>query len=197
MGENTLLIGVILGQSLLIVIALGMIFYIGLKFHQLDKNKESKKGLQPLKSITGPKKTKGAESSQPDNLSVGMCDTHPNNRANGSCAICEKLLCEDCNMMSGKLHFCPEHFNFYNKNTWIEVDRVKTTPETTEKSGYLFSFKKEKWQNKNIPLVIEIHYKINLDNDQIESEVGLFCTEGYKTEIQEELRLIKQKESNV
>ena len=149
MSENTLLMAMILGQSLLIVIALGMIFYFGFKFQRLSKSEKlfTKKDSD-TSSVKKLKEENSKASPSSENLTVGMCDTHPANRANGSCAICEKLLCEDCNMMNGKLHFCPEHFSFYNQNNWVEIDRVKTTPDTTEKSGYLFSFKKRNGKSK-------------------------------------------------
>ena len=116
-----------------------------------------------------------------------MCDTHPNNRANGSCAICEKLLCEDCNMEIDRFHFCPEHFQLFTSNKWEMLDKIKTTPETTEASAHLFDFKRSKWKENKTPMYIEIHYQINVENDQIESDVALYAIADQAQLLKDEL----------
>ena len=193
MNENTLLMAMIFGQSILIFIALGFVVYFSLKFHKKDKY-SSKNPIQknPEKKEVGPV-------IQPAKapLSVGMCDTHPNARANGHCAICEKLLCEDCNMESEKLHFCPEHYALFTENDWELLQKVKTTPDTTEESAHLFEFKNDKWKNEKVPLYVEIHYQINIENDQIESDVALYALKDQATHLKEQLEVLAKKEKDV
>ena len=184
MSENTLLMAMILGQSLLIVVVLGVIGYFSWQFHRnnlkniyRDQPEEKKKSSPSIESTT-----------TNDTLSVGMCDTHPNNRANGSCGICEKLLCEDCNMEIDRFHFCPEHFQLFTSNEWTMLEKIKTTPETTEASAHLFEFKRSKWKKDKTPMYIEIHYQINVETDQIESDVALYAIKNQSQKLKEELK---------
>ena len=193
MSENTLLMAMIFGQSILILIALGFVVYFSLKFHKkenssLQNSKQVKSHREELKPIAQPAKAP---------LSVGMCDTHPNARANGHCAICEKLLCEDCNMESEKLHFCPEHYALFTENDWKLLQKVKTTPDTTEESAHLFEFKNDKWKNEKVPMYVEIHYQINIENDQIESDVALYALKDQASHLKEQLETMAKKEKDV
>ena len=193
MNENTLLMAMIFGQSILIFIALGFVVYFSLKFHKKDKlSSQNPTQKNPQKKEVRPviQPTKAP-------LSVGMCDTHPNARANGHCAICEKLLCEDCNMESEKLHFCPEHYALFTENDWGLLQKVKTTPETTEESAHLFEFKNDKWKNEKVPMYVEIHYQINIENDQIESDVALYALKDQATHLKEQLEVLAKKEKDV
>ena len=184
MSENTLLMAMILGQSLLIVIVLAAIGYFSWQFHR-NNLKNIYQGEETEKKKSSP----SIEStSSNDALSVGMCDSHPNNRANGSCGICEELLCEDCNMEIDRFHFCPEHFQTYTSNKWEMLEKIKTTPETTEASAHLFNFKRSMWKKNKTPMYIEIHYQINVENDQIESDVALYAMASQAELLKEELK---------
>ena len=193
MNENTLLMAMIFGQSILIFIALGFVVYFSMKFHRTDKS--SSDNLRPSKEISKEIRPIAQPAKAP--LSVGMCDTHPNARANGHCAICEKLLCEDCNMESEKLHFCPEHYALFTENDWELLQKVKTTPDTTEESAHLFEFKNDKWKNEKVPLYVEIHYQINIENDQIESDVALYALKDQASHLKEQLEVLAKKEKDV
>ena len=67
-----------------------------------------------------------------------------------------------------RFHFCPEHFQLFTSNEWTMLEKIKTTPETTEASAHLFEFKRSKWKEDKTPMYIEIHYQINVETDQIE-----------------------------
>lgn len=72
------------------------------------------------------------------------------------------------------------------KHEWEEVLTLKTSTEDPEEGVRLFDKKKEIFEKDNIPTYIETHYKINVDQDFIETYLVLFG-------IKEELPKIKNK----
>jgi hypothetical protein len=114
---------------------------------------------------------------------AGYCSFHDKEFAVSSCAICEKLLCENCDKADDTLHFCPEHFNLYLTNKWTAITNIKTTPETPEAGHHIYSFKNSNWANHQIPGYIITHYRINVESDFIESYVQLFVLEDEADEL--------------
>lgn len=101
------------------------------------------------------------------------CSHHPDTPSVGSCLICEEVFCEDCLIDHESMHFCKEHFRTFASNKWEQITDVRTTPETPEDGLYIYNFKKDLWLNKSIPTFVMTHYKINIENDYIESFIQL------------------------
>ncbi len=114
------------------------------------------------------------------------CYNHPQIPSTGTCSICNKTFCETCLKEFEKLNFCTNHYQLFLKHEWDEIDTVKTTPDQPEKALYLYRFKEKIWAKDNIPTYIITHYKINIDDDHIESHVKLFARK-------EEVVLLKEK----
>ncbi len=101
------------------------------------------------------------------------CIHHPDAPSVGSCLICEEVFCEDCLVDHESMHFCKEHFRTFAAYKWKQITDVRTTPDTPEDGLYIYNFKRDLWQNKNIPTFVMTHYKINIENDFIESFIQL------------------------
>ena len=71
------------------------------------------------------------------------------------------------------MHFCKEHFRTFANNKWKQITDVRTTPDTPEDGLFIYNFKRDLWQDKNIPTFVMTHYKINIENDFIESFIQL------------------------
>ena len=101
-----------------------------------------------------------------------LCEPH---RKESSCNLCYlryfnlRRLC----FKHETLHFCHEHFQVYLSNEWKAIASEVTTPDNTTKSDYLIQFKKNQWEQFKSPLYIQVHYQINVDTDEIESNVSL------------------------
>lgn len=172
--ENSLIILTIV-QSILILALSGVIIFFGFHFFKNNQSKSdnNQSSLKKLKTTIPP---------------TGYCQFHSQLKAEASCSICESLLCESCAKPYEKIHFCPEHFEVFKNHSWEVLETVKTTPDDTKGSEYLFKFKKSLWTEKNVPTYIQIHYQINVDDDTIISEIKLLCIkedlEKYKLLIQ-------------
>ncbi|MGZ3787456.1 MAG: hypothetical protein ACXVLQ_02970 [Bacteriovorax sp.] len=101
------------------------------------------------------------------------CIHHQDAPSVGSCLICEEVFCDDCLVEHESMHFCKEHFRTYASYKWKQITDVRTTPDTPEDGLYIYNFKRDLWANKNIPTFVMTHYKINIENDFIESFIQL------------------------
>ena len=101
------------------------------------------------------------------------CIHHKEAPSVGSCLICEEVFCVDCLVDHESMHFCKEHFRTYANYKWKQITDVRTTPDTPEDGLFIYNFKRDLWLNKSIPSFVMTHYKINIENDYIESFIQL------------------------
>ena len=104
-----------------------------------------------------------------------FCPNHVEEPGEASCAICDRLFCRACIKPFKALHFCKEHLPLIMTQDWDEVLTLKTSTEDPERGVKLFEVKREIFQKDAIPTFIETHYKINVDQDMIETYLVLFA----------------------
>ncbi len=117
------------------------------------------------------------------------CHNHPDKNSIGSCLICEEVFCENCLIEHDGMFFCKEHFKIFANNEWEQISDVKTTPDTPMDSMYIWDFKRQLWNDEKIPSFVLTHYKINVENDFIESYVQL----NVKKDLAEKYRIELEK----
>ena len=120
------------------------------------------------------------------------CINHPNINAEALCAICMGAFCERCIIADEKLNFCTKHYKLFTDNKWEKLEEIRTTPEEAQASEYLYKFKNSYWKEKQVPMIIVTHYQINVDADQIESEISLLAPEVQISELKDQLALAKK-----
>ncbi len=106
------------------------------------------------------------------------CPNHPSEPTVNACLICEEVFCEKCIVEHEGLSFCREHFKIYAGQKWKQVTDLKVLPDQPELQMPLWNFKRKIWSEQNTPSFILTHYKINVDDDFIESYVQLFIKES-------------------
>lgn len=163
--QNNLIIIIIL---LLLIIFLLMSAMIYILFKLISKDKTEDTTKEPvaqdnpiLKKMDSPI------------IEKYYCIHHPDAPSVGSCLICEEVFCTDCLVDHESMHFCKEHFRTYANHKWKQITDVRTTPDSPSDGLYIYNFKRNLWFNKNIPSFVMTHYKINIDNDYIESFIQL------------------------
>ncbi|MFP5385447.1 MAG: hypothetical protein ACLGHN_05170 [Bacteriovoracia bacterium] len=115
-----------------------------------------------------------------------FCPNHSEEPGEVSCAICDKLFCKSCIKPFKSLHFCKEHIPLIMRHDWDEVLTLKTSTSDPEQGVHLYEVKKKLLQDEDIPTYIETHYKINVDQDYIETYLVLFA-------MKEKIPLLKEK----
>lgn len=104
-----------------------------------------------------------------------FCPNHTDEPGEVVCAICDKLYCKACIKPFKTMHFCKEHLPLIMRFDWDEVLTIKTSTTDPEKGVRLYDIKKQVFEQKNIPTYVETHYKINVDQDYIETYLVLYA----------------------
>lgn len=117
-----------------------------------------------------------------------FCERHPDEMSVGTCDICENAFCVHCLKNHKNLNFCPDHLQLYLMSKWEQVVSVKTNAEETKAGVFLYNVKQELWKEQ-VPTYMETQYKIDIDQDHIESFVALFARD-------KDLSLVKSKVQN-
>lgn len=182
MSENIilLLVGVL---AFLVLILVGVILYLFKKV--MEANKEDR--VERASEIAA--KQKVIDKTQDD---LAYCENHPQDHAHGMCSICHSNFCEDCVKEHDGLTFCAPHFKLYVSHEWVELENIKTTPETPETAFPIYDFKKELWKDEQTPAIISTHYKINIEIDCIESYVKLLVRADEHDELKNRYQSFKQ-----
>lgn len=120
------------------------------------------------------------------------CQNHPQDHAVGVCAICSESFCEECIKEHDGLTFCQTHFREYLENEWVELEEVMTTPDTPETALHIYDFKKDIWKEETTSSIVSTHYKINIENDFIESYVKLLVKKDDSEELGNKLKAYKK-----
>jgi hypothetical protein len=132
---------------------------------------------------------KEAEKLKPKRADL-FCPNHSEEPGEAACAICDLLFCKACIKPFKTMHFCKEHIPLIMRNEWEEVIKIKTSTHDPEQGVRLYDFKKKLFHIKNLPTFIETHYKINVDQDYIETYLVMFAikedSEKVSKAIQEE-----------
>lgn len=117
-----------------------------------------------------------------------FCPNHPDEPGEVTCAICDKLYCKACIKPFKTLHFCKEHLPLIMRHDWDEVLTLKTSTTDPEQGVRLYDIKKELLEKENLPTYIETHYKINVDQDYIETYLVLFAIKDDVTKLKDRLK---------
>lgn len=104
-----------------------------------------------------------------------FCPNHSEEPGETVCAICDKLFCKACIKPFKTMHFCKEHLPLIMKYDWDEVLTLKTSTHDPEQGVRLYDVKKEMFEKDDLPTYIETHYKINVDQDYIETYLVLYA----------------------
>lgn len=122
-----------------------------------------------------------------------FCPNHIDEPGEVMCAICDKLYCKACIKPFKTMHFCKEHTPLVMRHDWDEVLTLKTSTSDPELGVELYQLKKDLFEKENIPTYIETHYKINVEQDFIETYLVLFAIKENVAELKDRLEIfIKQ-----
>lgn len=178
--EMLIIIG---GLFTVILVLLGIVIFLGFWLYK-------QKDTSAPEQIDGENASDSQKSIAPPELT---CQNHEKENAKGLCAICGESFCEKCLFSDDVLSFCRDHFQIYLQSKWKEIETVMTTPDDSHASMYIHDFKQAIWKTESIPTYIMTHYKINVENDLIESHIKLYVKEENGDDLLARLSNFKQK----
>jgi hypothetical protein len=206
---NNILLIIIL---VLIVILVAMIIFLG--FIGLKLLKEAKKEQSPLQEGVEkidmkrptPKKGDGSiprhqlnqdhlkelkEKSKNHKFRPSVCIDHPDRTSYGVCALTQEKYCEECLSRIDEIVIAKKYMDYFMSYDWEQVFMIPTFEEDEEFHGRIMKFKQDLWEKKELPLIIQGHYKINIENDDIESYTVILARKEDQSFIKEELSFLQ------
>lgn len=202
--ENTALI-LIIATLLLLVIIVGLLTLLIFKMFKQGQSISSatpeETGEAPHPDISKDKmhpaileRMKELEKIKPKRADL-FCPNHTDEPGETMCAICDQLYCRACIKPFKSLHFCKEHLPLIMRHDWDEVLTIKTSTHDPEQGVRLYDMKKEIFKKTSLPTYVETHYKINVDQDYIETYLVVYAQkeeiENARQKFQEFIELSK------
>lgn len=156
--------------------------YLKLKESQLAPVIVESKILPNLQDqISGYKKIEPASS---------YCIDHPENKAKGICSISSEAFCELCLTKQDDLRLGRKYLDFYLDTEWIKLLMVEDEQLDLENLEQLKAIKNEGWISEKRPLIIQDQFKINIEEDKIESYKVLLTRQEDKITYLEKLSFL-------
>ena len=189
---------IILSMMVVILILITIIGIVLLKILLKKSNMQSTENapgekFQPTLTSSNEKAAKIKNLSEEVVFEKFYCENHPDIPSVGACLICEDVFCEKCLIEHDSLYFCKEHFKTFANNKWKQVTDTRTTPNTPEDGLYIYHFKRHIWKDQNIPSFVLTHYKINIEEDFIESFIQLNVVEDNAEKLLADIEKFKVK----
>lgn len=130
---------------------------------------------------------KGLETIKPRRSDL-FCPNHSDEPGEVVCGVCDTLFCKACVKPFKSMYLCKEHLPLVMRHDWKEILTLKTSTTDPERGVKLYDVKKELYQRENITTYVETHYKINVDQDYIETYLVLFGTAEEEASLKEKLK---------
>ena len=191
-----ILIAVVL---LLLVILMGFLTILIYKMFRENKSFAGAPAANPTDETPHPvisksefhpailERIRGLEKVKPKRADL-FCPNHTEEPGETMCAICDKLYCKSCIKPFKSLHFCKEHLPLIMRHDWDEVITIKTSTHDPEQGVRLYDVKKEIFENDDLPTYVETHYKINVDQDYIETYLVLYAQKELIERVREKIQ---------
>lgn len=119
-----------------------------------------------------------------------MCVDHPQVIAKRNCAIENEYYCEDCLTNLNGLWISKKYLDYYLKSEWQQIIMVPDQTENSDIRNRINKVKTFLWNDKNIPLIVQGHHKINVQSDAIESYLVLIGRKADEDFLKSELSFI-------
>lgn len=125
-------------------------------------------------------------------LKKSFCINHKESRSTSLCHICNSPLCPECIQSHSTLSFCSDHFKLLGKYQWVPILSFEVTSDQNEDGNILQNFKEMIWNSEQIPSYIVIEYRINFEQDLIESHMSYFTREEDQETLSRKFRRFKE-----
>jgi hypothetical protein len=196
---DNLLIILISILILFVFVLIGLLAYFGnrfLKIKELEAKSEGTKekvAVQNLvdKNKVTPELLTALRSSSSEKAHSLYCIDHPDEFAKGKCAISGEFYCMHCLTKQGDVKISKKYLDLYLDNEWIEVSMIPNDENNLDLKERILKMKQHLWDANNLPLIVQGHYKINVQDDQIEEYTVLFARKEDEKFIKKELSFIQ------
>lgn len=164
---------------LTLIILISFLCFVGLKF--VHKQKELEAQIE----------TKTETNSLEKKVKISpFCVDHDEEFAVGNCSIDGQAYCELCLTRIDDMKFARKNSDEYLNYKWASLTMFKTQKGQGDFEDRIKKAKSELWLKDKKPLIVRGHFKINVENDSIESFTTLMCREEDAAFMKKELNFI-------
>lgn len=119
------------------------------------------------------------------------CVDHPEELAQGTCAISGEAYCVHCLVKQEDIKVARKNLDLYLDNEWEQVKMIYNDGKNIDLKIQINSIKEELWSTESLPIIIQEHFKINVEDDEIEEFTVILSRVEDKDYISKELSFIK------
>jgi hypothetical protein len=180
--------------SILSLLILGLFTIIAIFVYKYIKLKE--KSTEPVVSFqdkVSPEVLEAlnvAKTARP-NIVGEFCIDHPDLYAKGTCAISNEAYCELCLTKEEEIKVARKFLDLLLDTEWEELYMVNNTVIGADKLNELFKLKKQMWHDDQIPMVAHKQFKLNVEDDKIETYTLLKSRVVDKDQLLEKFKFLK------
>jgi hypothetical protein len=114
------------------------------------------------------------------------CVDHPEIFSQGRCAISYEPLCENCMSKQEEILIGRKYLDLYLDSTWSELLMIRESRDL--RKSYL-ELKKKLWDVEGLPVLVQGHFKINVEDDQVEEYIVISSREEDIDRIKKEFKI--------
>lgn len=189
---NSLVLILLVALIVLIIIFIGVMSFIGFKFlKKNDQDNNKKEKSKKIKGITHNNDLLKALRSKKTQEDL-FCIDHPKTHSSGACAISGEYYCEECLVNQEDVKLAKKYADIYLENKWLQVCMIPNVGMDQTSIDKIVQTKKELWTKESVPLIVQGHYKINVETDEIEAFTVVMTRENDFDFINTQLAFITQ-----
>lgn len=98
-----------------------------------------------------------------------FCTDHPDLPAKGRCAISDDLFCELCLTKENDVKIARKFLSLFLDYEWPTHYMINNNEVGADRLNEVMRIKKELWKEKEVPVITQRQFKINIENDKIET----------------------------
>lgn len=202
--DNNLITILVIVLIIAILILIAVLAYFGHRFLKLREmeaaNKEvhvatktspilPKEKKQHYKEVS-PEILKSLRAKKEEAKKSLYCVDHPDEFSNGKCAISGEPYCAHCLTKQGDVRISRKYLDLYLDNEWDQVKMIPNNDNNKDLKKRIMKIKKELWDSKSLPIIVQEHFKINVEDDEIEEFTVILSRVEDKAYISKELSFI-------
>lgn len=119
------------------------------------------------------------------------CVDHPDMIAIGQCAISGELYCEHCLINQKDVKLAKKYLDYYLDGEWVEVKMLPNMEISQDAADRIVKVKNTLWRDQGMAMIVQGHYKINVENDEIEAYTVVMARRADMDYIKKELSFIQ------
>lgn len=101
------------------------------------------------------------------------CVDHESEQAKGVCSLSGESYCELCLTSENDIKIARKYLDLFLDNEWVELKMIHNDSFGKEELSELMKRRKELWTEESLPLISQNQFKINVEDDSIETYTNL------------------------